>query len=88
MLILIHQQFVAFYSGDIYLSFGIFVSSKLSFCKCKFLEDFDVLLISSVILLPIKSPFGSSVFWVDLFESFFIASAVDILELSRGFWLY
>ena len=76
-----------FYSGDIYLSFGIFISSKLSFCKCKFLEDFDALLISSVILLPIKSPFGSAVFWADLFESF-IASVVDVLELSSGFWLY
>ena len=53
------------FSGDIYLSLGISVSSKL-FCG-----DFLVTpVILSAILLPIKSPVASAVIY--LFEAFFI----------------
>ena len=50
------------FSGDIYLSLGISISSLASsFCEC--LEDFFVtLVILSAILLPIKSPVASAVF--------------------------
>ena len=40
------------------------------------------------ILLPIKSPVASAVFWIALFEAVFIASVVDFLALSRRFWPY
>ena len=36
----------------------------------------------------IKSPVASAVFWIALFETVFITSAVDCLALSRRFWLY
>ena len=49
------------FSGEIYLSFGISVSSKL-FCECDFFEDFDALVIFSVISLPIKSPVDFAAF--------------------------
>ena len=49
------------FSGDIRLSFGISVSSKL-FCECNFFKYFDALAILSAILLPIKSTVASAVF--------------------------
>ena len=49
------------FSQDINLSFGISASSK-SFCKCYFLEDFEALVILSIILLPIKLPVTSPLF--------------------------
>ena len=52
------------FSGDIYLSFGISISSLASlFCECSSLEDFlEIFVILSAILLPIKSPVASAVF--------------------------
>ena len=47
-----------------------------------------MLVILSSILLPIKSPVASAVFWIAFSEAVFIASAVDFLALSRNFWLY
>ena len=48
-----------------------------------------MLAILSVILLPIKSPVASAFFfWVALFDAVFIASVVDVLALSKRFWLY
>ena len=49
------------FSGDIYLSFGISISS--SFCECNSLgEFFETLVTLSAILLPIKSLVASAVF--------------------------
>ena len=76
------------FSGDIYFSFGISISSKLLFCECNFLEYFEAHVILFVILLPIKSPVAYAVFWIPLFEAVFIASVVDFIVLSRSFWLY
>ena len=67
-----------------YFSFVISVSSKL-FCECDFFEDFDALVISSVLSLPIESPVASAVFWLALFEAVFNASAAAFLALSKRF---
>ena len=56
--------------GEIYLSLGI--SLLTSFCNF-----FDALVILSAILLPIKSPVASAVFWIAFFEAVFIASVAD-----------
>ena len=48
----------------------------------------ETLAVLSAVLLPIKSPVGSAIFWIALFEAVFIASVVDFLAVSRGFWLY
>ena len=45
-------------SGDLHLSFGMYVSFKL-FSECNFLDE---LLILSTVLIPIKSPVASAVF--------------------------
>ena len=75
------------FSGDMYLSFGISISS--SFCECNSLGDFfETLVILSAILLPIKSPVASAVFWIALFEGVFIGSVVDFLAVWKMFWLY
>ena len=73
-----------------YLSFGASDSSLASlFCECNFAEDFfETLVILSAILLPIKSPVVSAVFWIALFEAVFIASVADFLALSIRFYLY
>ena len=74
-------------SGDMHLflrvAFSTFFSVSLF---CKYLVGFfETLVILSVILLPIKSPVASAVFWIALFEAVFIASVVDFLALSRSF---
>ena len=75
------------FSGDMYLSFSISISS--SFCECNSLGDFfETLVILSAILLPIKSPVASAVFWIALFEGVFIGSVVDFLAVWKMFWLY
>ena len=55
------------FSGDMYLSFGTSILSSFCECnssKCDFLEDFfKTLVILSAILLPIKSPVASAVFF-------------------------
>ena len=75
--------------GDIYLSFGISVLSSFVFkCnsfKCNSFGDFETLITWSAILLPIKSPVSSAVFWIILFEAVFIASVVDFLALPKIF---
>ena len=69
------------FSGDMYLSFGASASdSSLAslFCERNFVEKFfETLVILSAILLPIKSPVASAVFWIALFEPVFIVSVVD-----------
>ena len=77
-------------SGDIYLFLWVVISTSSSVSSFgNFLLDFlETLVILSAILLPIKSPVASAVFWIVLFEAVFIASVVDFLALSRSFWLY
>ena len=76
-------------SSDIYLyldnslSFLVVTVSDL-FC-CGFFWAFVILL---AILLPIKSPAVSAVFWIALFETGLNASAAGCLAWSRNFWLY
>ena len=66
--------------GDIYLSLSIslsfsFVIVSESFCG-ELLKTFVILL---GILLPIKSPVASAVFWITLFEEVLSASVADFL---------
>ena len=72
-------------SGDIHISlFGISVPSSI--CQCNSLGVFfEILVILSAILLPIKSPVVSVVFWITLYEAVFIASVVEFLAVSRMF---
>ena len=72
------------FPGDMYLSFGV-SDSSLTSLFCGFLDFLETLVILSAILLPIKSPVASAVFWIALFEAVFIASAVDFFALSRSF---
>ena len=71
------------FSGDMYLYFGASISS---FCN-SLGEFFKTLVNLLAILLPIKSPVASDVFWIALFETVFIATVVDFLAQSRGFCL-
>ena len=64
----------------------ISTSSSVSSLLCNSLTGFfDMLVILSAILLPIKSPVASAVFWIALFEAVFIASLVEFLAVSRSF---
>ena len=51
-------------------------------------DFFETLAILSALLLPIKSPGASAVFWIALFVTLLKASAADCLALSRSFWMY
>ena len=76
------------FSGDMYHSFGICISSLPSLF-CRSLEDFlEIFVNLSAVVLPNKSPVASAVFRIALFEAVFIASVVDILAVSRRFWPY
>ena len=82
------------FSRDIYLSLGIclsysFITVSELFC-CKFFKTFVILpsynlATASAILLPIKSPVVSAVFWIALFEAVLNASGADCLAWSRIF---
>ena len=74
-------------SGDVYLFFGTSISSCCNSLECNFIErnftewnsvgDFlETLVILSAILLPIKSPVASTVFYITPFEEVFVASVV------------
>ena len=71
------------FSGDMYLYFGASISS---FCNSSG-KFFETLVNLSAIVLPIKSPFASDIFWTALFKAVFIATVVDFLAQSRGFCL-
>ena len=74
------------FSGDIYVFIGFSIS--FSFCERDSLVNFlESLVVLSAILLPIKSPVASSVFWIAVFETVFIVLVVDFLAVSRRFWL-
>ena len=67
-------------SGDIYLTFAISVS--LSVVSDLFSGDFCLIVLA--ILLPIKSPIASAVFWTALFEAVLSASVADCLAWSKN----
>ena len=74
-------------SGDMYLFLGVAHSTFSSvslFCH-SLVDLFETLVISSAILLPIKSPVASAVFQIALFGAVFIAFIIDFLTLSRSF---
>ena len=72
-----------------YLFFGTSISLlassifKCNSVECNSIERgsakdfFEILVILSAILLPIKSPVASAVFWIALFEAVVIASVAD-----------
>ena len=82
--------------GDIYLSFGNsllasfieFICFERSPPERSSFGGFELLVISSAILLPIKSPVAFAVFSFPLFKGVFVASIVDFLALSISYWLY
>ena len=74
-------------SEDMYLFLWAVISTS-SLLLFLLLDFFETLVILSAILLPIKSPVASAVFWIALFEAVFIVFVVDFLALSRPFWLY
>ena len=76
-------------SGDIYLSLGVFLPcSFVTVSELFRCEDFEVFVILSAVLLPIKSSAASAFFWIALFEAVLSASVADCLAWSRSFWLY
>ena len=83
------------FSGDIYISFFRYFSIKSKF-SASFItvselfcdEVIETLLILSALLLPIKSPVASAIFWIALSEAVLSAYVVDYWACSRNFWLY
>ena len=63
-----------------YLFFRTSISLLASFFECSAEDLFEILVVLSEILLPVKSPVASS-----LFQAVFIASVVDFLARSRSF---
>ena len=82
------------FSEDVYLSLAFsppssifsssFVTTSEIFCG----KDFKTFVILSAILLPIKSPVASAVFWIVLSEAVFCVPAADCLTWSISFLLY
>ena len=68
------------------LSIPVFSSSFATGLFCG--EVLETFLILSAILLSIKSPVASAVFWIALFEAVLNASIADGLAWSGSFWLY
>ena len=74
---------------DIYLSLGISLSCSVIIISGLFCgEILQVFVILLAILLPIKSPVISAVFWITFFEVVLSAFVADCLTWSRSFWLY
>ena len=69
-----------------YLFSGV-SDSSLSSLFCGFLDFLETLVTLSAILLTIKSPVASAVFWIALSEAVFIVSVVDFFALSHIYCL-
>ena len=70
-----------------YLFLLVVNSTSLSIVG-RFLLDFlETLVILSAVLLPIKSPVASAVFWIALFDAVLNALVVNFLAASISFWL-
>ena len=64
-----------------FLEVAISTSCSISlFCEVFADFFFETLVIFSAILLPIRAPVASAVFWIALFEAVATASVVDILS--------
>ena len=83
ILILVHQQFCGFFSGDIYL-FLFCISLSRSMFSLSFVSISEVFCRN----FPVKSLLASSVFWVALFEAVSSKSVPDYLAWSRSLLLY
>ena len=70
-------------SGDMYLFLCVVncTSSSSSSSSSLLLDFFETLVILSAILLPIKSPVASAVFWIALFEAVFVASVFIFISI-------
>ena len=65
----------------LFLGVTLFTStSDLLFCN-SLADFFETLVMLSEILLPVKLPVASAVFWIVLFDAVFIASVVEFLAL-------
>ena len=68
-----------------YLFFGTFFELALSTCispsECFDENFFEILVILSALLLPIKSAVASAVFSINIFGLVFIASVGDVLAI-------
>ena len=74
---------------DICLSFGISLSNLSVIASELFWgEFFEAFVILPALLLPIKSPVASAVFWIALFETVYNAFVAGCLPWSKSFWLY
>ena len=77
------------FSGGIYLSLGISVSylmlsaSFVTVSELFYGKVIEAFVILSSILLPIKSPVASAVFWSALFEAVLVVSVADCLAWSK-----
>ena len=79
--IILNSSIIYCLFGDIHLSFVVsilFASVNKTFCK----KFFEALATLPIVLLPIKSPVAPAIFLL------IIASVVDVVALSRRFWLY
>ena len=82
------------FSGDIYLSSVISLSNIVFFCftfNCPWTilyEVLDTFVTLSAILLPIKLPVVSAIFWITVFEAVLSACVADCLAWSKIYWLY
>ena len=73
---------------DIYLYFGISVSFAFVFrynsCECNSFGDFEIFVILSAIL-PFKSPFAFTVFWITFFWSSFYCICFRFFSTIKKF---
>ena len=72
------------FSADTYISFG----NSNSFLAWLFCGDFEILVMLSVILSPIKVPVASAVFWIAVFEAVFVVDCLEFCRFCGRFWLY
>ena len=68
----------------------LFISLMQSLNSVQFLNTTSLFQFVNLlaILLPIKEPVDSAVFWIALFEVVLSASVTDFLAWSKSFWLY
>ena len=76
-------------SGLKHFSLGISLSCLfVTVSKLLSSEVLDTFIILPVILLPIKSPVASAVFWITYFEAVLSASVADSVAWLSSLWLY
>ena len=70
------------YFGEMYLFLWVVNSTSSSIVGNFLVDFFDMLVILSAILLPIKLPVASAVFWIARCDAVFIAFVADFLVVS------